>query len=128
MKANVRSKTPVQVIDARSSGRFRGVDPEPNPKIRSGHIPNSISMPFTSNMNMETKTLLKTDDIRSNFNDRKVDLDKEIVATCGSGISACCLVLAVHVASGKEIAVFDDSWFGWFSNTSDELQVREETG
>lgn len=126
MKSNLTNGSPVQVIDARSNGRFRGVDPEPRPGVPSGHIPDSFSVPFVTHLDNESKVLLPIEKIKENYKKCNIDLEKPLIATCGSAITACVLAFTVFLANGKRIPVFDDSWFGWQANTPDELQVREK--
>ena len=128
MKSNHEQNNPVQVLDARPNGRFRGVEPEPRPDIPSGHMPRSISIPFFTNIDMDKKVLRSPAEIKENFKKANVDLDKSILLSCGSGITACDLAFMLFVATGNKYPVFDDSWFGWQTNTpnSPDWQVREE--
>lgn len=125
MKSNLEATNPAQVLDARTNGRFRGVEPEPNPKIPSGHIPKSISIPFFTNFDQEKSIISSPEDIKSSLLAAGVDLEKPIVLTCGSGVTACNLAFTIFLATGKKYPVFDGSWFCWQLNTPNELQVRE---
>jgi len=129
MKTNFEQKCPVQVLDARPNGRFRGVEPEPRPDIPSGHMPLSISIPFFTSYNMQEKVMFSTDMIKSNLTKAAVDLDKPIVSSCGSGITASALLFALFLVTGQRYPLFDDSWFGWQTNTPNtpEWQLRENT-
>lgn len=127
MKFNLENGSPVQVIDARSNGRFRGVEPEPNPNVPSGHIPDSFSVPFPIHLDGEKKVMLSVDEIKENYKKCGIDLEKPVVATCGSAMTACVLAFTVYLATGTRVPVFDGSWFGWQANTPEELQVREKT-
>lgn len=126
MKANLESSEPYQVVDARPSGRFRGIAPEPRPDIPSGHIPKAFNVPFFDNYDREKNVLLSADGIKEHLKKCNVDVEGPMVASCGSGISACDLSFAIYVATGKMIPLFDDSWFGWQTNTTDDLQIREK--
>ena len=117
----------VQALDARPNGRFRGVEPEPRPDIPSGGIPGSINVPFFTNIDMEEKVLRSPEDIKANLVKSSVVLDKPILTTCGSGMTACNLNFAIFLATGKKNPVFDGSWFDWQTGTPNtpEFQIRE---
>lgn len=125
MKSNLEQGCPVQVLDARPNGRFRGVAPEPRPDIPSGHMPKSFNVPFFTTFNRQENILLSPEEIQKCLKDSSVDFEKPMVTSCGSGISACVLILSIFVATGKMVPLFDDSWFGWQTNTSNDLQIRE---
>jgi thiosulfate/3-mercaptopyruvate sulfurtransferase len=95
------------IVDARSSGRFHATDPEPRAEIRSGHIPNSKSLPYSvlvSNGALKSEEKLK--ELYKSINPN----NKEMVFSCGSGITACVLALGASVAGYKNVAVYDGSW------------------
>ena len=101
-----------QILDARSSGRFYATEPEPRAKIRSGHIPNSKSLPYSE---LVFKGKLKTkEELIILFN--KVNPNKkELVFSCGSGITACVLALGAEIIGCKNSSVYDGSWTEWGS-------------
>jgi thiosulfate/3-mercaptopyruvate sulfurtransferase len=101
-----------QVVDARSPGRFAGTDPEPRPGLRGGHIPGSLNLPF-SELVQADGTLLPPDILRSRFEAAGVELDRPVVTTCGSGTTACALLLALHVLGAQSTALYDGSWSEW---------------
>jgi thiosulfate/3-mercaptopyruvate sulfurtransferase len=101
-----------QVVDARSRGRFEGTEPEPRAGLRAGHIPGSRSLPYEA-LYRPNGTLLPPDALRSAFIDAGVDLGKPITTTCGSGITASVLALALHVVGRPDVAVYDGSWTEW---------------
>lgn len=103
-----------QVVDARSKGRFNATEPEPRKEIRSGHIPTSTNLPFSSLLN---NTELKSkEDLEQLFKEVNPD-SKEMIFSCGSGITACVLALGASIAGYKEMAVYDGSWTEWGSLT-----------
>lgn len=100
-----------QIVDARSADRFRGEAPEPRPGLRSGHIPGSLNVPvgaLTSEGRMRSP-----EELRALFGEAGVDLAKPIVTSCGSGVTASTLALALRIAGAEEVAVYDGSWTEW---------------
>ena len=108
VKENISSKK-FQLIDARSKERFLGLVPEPRKGLKSGHIEGSINIPFQLLLN-EDRTFKKKEDLIKIFNQNKIDKDKDIAFTCGSGVTACILGLANSIISGKKPTIYDGSW------------------
>ena len=102
-----------QVLDARAAGRFIGVDPEPRPECRSGHIPGSLNLPFTELIDPETKTFLPAGELRKKFDTAGIDLARPVTTSCGSGVTACVLALGLHLLGHDQVAVYDGSWSEW---------------
>jgi thiosulfate/3-mercaptopyruvate sulfurtransferase len=102
-----------QVLDARAAGRFLGIDPEPRPGLRSGHIPGSLSLPYTELIDPATKTLRPVTALAGKFADAGVDLDRPVVTSCGSGVTACVLALGLYLLGHDKVAVYDGSWSEW---------------
>jgi thiosulfate/3-mercaptopyruvate sulfurtransferase len=100
-----------QLVDLRSRGRFMGVEPEPRPGLRGGHVPGSRSLPFTELAGPDG-TMLPPGELRRRIEAAGIDLARPIVATCGSGTSACALVLALELL-GRRAAVYDGAWAEW---------------
>jgi thiosulfate/3-mercaptopyruvate sulfurtransferase len=111
MKANLERKES-QVLDARGVPRFKAIEPEPRPGVRGGHIPASINMPYTELTNADG-TLKSPDELRKLFAGHGVDLRRPIVTSCGSGITAAILMLALAVAGADDVALYDGSWAEW---------------
>ncbi len=101
-----------QVFDARSAGRFFGQDPEPRPGLRSGHIPGSYNLPFNTLLRADG-TLCPVEDLKRYFEGAGFDTKRPIIASCGSGITACVIAFAFYVAYGDDAAVYDGSWAEW---------------
>jgi len=102
-----------QVIDARAAGRFDGTTPEVRPSLRSGHIPHSRNVPYELVTDPNTRRLKSADDLTRLFRDAGVALDRPIVTSCGSGVTACALSFALHLIGHSGVAVYDGSWSEW---------------
>jgi thiosulfate/3-mercaptopyruvate sulfurtransferase len=101
-----------QVVDARSPGRFSGSEPEPRPGLRGGHIPGSRNLPYGTLVSADG-TLLPAAELVRRFQAAEVDLDRPIVTSCGSGVSACAILLALETLGHRDYAVYDGSWTEW---------------
>jgi thiosulfate/3-mercaptopyruvate sulfurtransferase len=100
-----------QIVDARSPERFRGEAPEPRPGVRSGRMPGSYNVP--SNSVVRDGLLLPPDELRQAFAAGGVDLDKPTITSCGSGVSAAILWLALDAIGKEPAALYDGSWSEW---------------
>jgi thiosulfate/3-mercaptopyruvate sulfurtransferase len=100
-----------QIVDARSPERFRGEAPEPRPGVRPGRMPGSFNVP--SNSVVKDGSLLPPDRLREAFVAGGVDLDKPIITSCGSGVSAAILWLALDALGWEPMALYDGSWSEW---------------
>jgi thiosulfate/3-mercaptopyruvate sulfurtransferase len=100
-----------QVVDARPADRFEGRAPEPRPGVRSGHIPGSLNLPFVEIV--EHGRLKRGPALHQAFAAHGVDLAKPVVTTCGSGVTAAVLALAVEEAGGQLAGLYDGSWSEW---------------
>ncbi|WP_120496086.1 3-mercaptopyruvate sulfurtransferase [Kiloniella sp. EL199] len=101
-----------QVLDARASGRFKGEVPEPRAGIRSGHIPDSYSLPFT-NLFKEDGTLKELHELKNAFEKAGIDYNKPVVTSCGSGVTAAVLSLGLELTGHKKTSLYDGSWSEW---------------
>ena len=102
-----------KLVDARPQGRFEGTVPEPRPGMRSGHIPGSRSVPYAGLFDPATGAMKPLEDLRGAFVNAGVDLDRPIVTTCGSGVSALVLTLALYRLGVRGSALYDGSWSEW---------------
>jgi len=101
-----------EIIDARSAARFRGEAPEPRPGLRAGHIPGSKNVPYTTLLN-DDGTMKDTDALRAAFEAGGVDLGKPAITTCGSGVTAAVLSLALERLGKTNHSLYDGSWSEW---------------
>ncbi len=102
-----------QVIDARPRGRFEGTVPEPRAGLRPGHIPGSRSVPYAELFDAGTGAMKPLDELRKAFTGAGVDLTKPVVTTCGSGVSALVLMLALYRLGVRGSGLYDGSWSEW---------------
>jgi thiosulfate/3-mercaptopyruvate sulfurtransferase len=102
-----------QVVDARPAERFHGAVPEPRPGVRSGRIPGSLNLPFVDII--EHGALKSPDALKAAFAEHGIELEKPIITTCGSGVTAAILALAVEEAGGTVGGLYDGSWAEWGS-------------
>jgi thiosulfate/3-mercaptopyruvate sulfurtransferase len=112
MIANVESRAE-QVIDARAGERFEGRVAEPRPGLRSGHIPGARSLPYNNLFDATTGAMKPLEDLRKAFADTGVDVARPIVTSCGSGVSAAVLTLALYRLGVEDSALYDGSWAEW---------------
>ncbi len=102
-----------EIVDARAAERYRGDVPEPREGLRSGHIPGSRSVPFTALLNAD-QTMKSPDQLRAAFEAANVDLSKPVItSSCGSGVTAAVLNLALERMGKTDHAVYDGSWTEW---------------
>ena len=104
------------LVDARAAGRFEGSAPEPWAKGRGGHIPGARSLPFTDLVDPVAKTLLPVEQLRAKLTAAGA-VDGPIVASCGSGVTACVIALALNQIGRPDVAVYDGSWAEWGLHT-----------
>ncbi|MGF1648868.1 MAG: 3-mercaptopyruvate sulfurtransferase [Hyphomicrobiaceae bacterium] len=101
-----------QVLDARSPGRFKGQEKEPRPGLRPGHMPGAINVPYGT-LIREDGTLKSEPELRAAFHAAGVDLSRPTVTSCGSGVTAGILTLALAILGRGDVAVYDGSWVEW---------------
>ena len=111
VRSNIGSRRE-QTLDARSRGRFAATEPEPRAGLRGGHIPGSLNLPYDL-LYRPDATLLPPDGLREAFVAAGVDARRPVTTTCGSGITASVLALALHLTGHRKVAVYDGSWTEW---------------
>ncbi len=99
------------IVDARTAGRFAGTEPEPRPGLRSGHVPGSVNLPYSTLL--DGPRMLPPDALRDRLAAAGVAGDRRPVLTCGSGVSACTLALGLTLAGRDDWSVYDGSWSEW---------------
>ena len=97
-----------QILDARSTARFNGAAPEPRPGLSSGHMPGATSIPFTELI--EDGRLKPTEKLRDYLSTKNIDLQQPITTTCGSGVTAAVIALALEVVGAPNVSLYDGSW------------------
>ncbi|MGE0735875.1 MAG: sulfurtransferase [Alphaproteobacteria bacterium] len=115
MRENLRRHAE-QVVDARPPARFAGELPEIRAGVDSGHIPGSHNLFYAETISPDSKQYLPPAEIERKFRAAGFDLTRPIVATCGSGVSACQLALALYLTGRKDIPIYDGSWAEWGSH------------
>ncbi len=100
------------ILDARAPGRFRGDEPEPRQGLRAGHIPNSRNVPYSSLLN-DDATMKSPDELRAIFDAAGADLSKPVITSCGSGVTAAVINLALERIGKTDHALYDGSWTEW---------------
>jgi thiosulfate/3-mercaptopyruvate sulfurtransferase len=121
--ANVDSHE-YQMVDARAEGRYNGTDEEPRAGMRKGHIPGAINLPFQKLMDTENFMVMRpADDLQTIISDACIDLEKPLVSSCGSGVTAAPLVLALYLLGHTRAAIYDGSWTEWGSRDDTPIEV-----
>lgn len=111
-----------EIIDARPAGRFRGDEPEPRPGLRPGHIPGSRNVPMRALLNDDC-TMKSPAELRGVFESAGVDLSKPAITTCGSGVTAAVISLALERLGKHDHSLYDGSWAEW--GMYDDLKVEK---
>ena len=110
VSARVRDRA-AQIADARPQARFLGQAPEPRAGLKAGHIPGSASLPFTQLV--RDGRMKPAEELKAEIAAAGIDSDKPVITTCGSGVTAAVLALALEIAGARDVALYDGSWAEW---------------
>lgn len=112
-----------QLVDVRSPGRFNGTEPEPRAGLRGGHIPGSINLPFPLLLDSKNHNVPRSsDEIAKTLKAAGIVTDRPIIASCGSGVTACVLAFSLYLI-GEDAAVYDGSWTEWGGRTDTPVET-----
>jgi len=100
-----------QVLDARAATRFSGIAAEPRPGLRSGHIPGSLNLPWRAVV--QSGEIKPKDEVKTLMAQAGVDVERPVITTCGSGVTAAILLLALASMGKSDVALYDGSWAEW---------------
>ncbi len=127
---NKEGREEVQILDARSPGRFAGTEPEPRAGLSSGHMPGALSVPVPDLLDPQTKAFLPPEKLREVFKAKGVDPNKPVISSCGTGVTATVIDTALAEAGyGSGVRqVYDGSWTEWAQRVqrSDNLIVKSD--
>ena len=110
------AQSKAQIADARSAPRFRGEEPEPRAGVRPGHIPNARNVHYAGLLAADG-TMRPLKDLATKFADAGIDTAKPVITSCGSGVTAAILTLALTELGAKDVALYDGSWAQWGAST-----------
>ncbi len=103
----------MRVLDARPAARFNGDAPEPRPGMRAGHIPRSHNLPFGQLLDPRSGHFKSDDMLEQIFSSLSLEPDASVAVSCGSGVTACTVALALFKSRGQDAAIYDGSWSEW---------------
>ena len=121
---SVMTKNASQIVDARPQDRFQGLVSEPRPGLKSGHIPGSINVCYKDLLNVD-QTMKNSKDLVSIFESRGLNLNMPIVTSCGSGVTAAILSLALSIIGAHDVALYDGSWAEWGMRSDLDVATSE---
>lgn len=111
------------VVDVRAEARFYGKAPEPRPGVRSGHIPKSCNLPFMNVLSSDGLTFKSAGDLNALFESQNFSSDASFIFSCGSGMTACIMLVAAIVAGYENVSLYDGSWAEWGADASLPIEL-----
>jgi thiosulfate/3-mercaptopyruvate sulfurtransferase len=117
-----------QIVDARSAGRFTGKTAEPRPGMASGHMPGAVNCPISHLIDTDTGICKSPAQIETIFTAAGIDLNKPVVTSCGSGVTACGLAFGFALIGKHDVSIYDGSWSEWGATDADRLNCPVVTG
>lgn len=111
------------VVDVRAEARFYGKAPEPRPGVRSGHIPKSCNLPFMNVLTSDGLTFKSVDELKALFEAQNFSQDASFIFSCGSGMTACIMLVAAIVAGYDNVSLYDGSWAEWGADASLPIEL-----
>ena len=124
--ADVADVRDAQIVDARSAARFAGSEPEPRPGLAGGHIPGSRNLP-QGQLFAADGTWKRGEDLRAAFAAAGVDVDRPMITTCGSGVTAAVLSFGAHLLGARDVRLYDGSWAEWGADETTPKAVGPST-
>ena len=121
---SVMTENASQIVDARPQDRFKGSVPEPRPGLKSGHIPGSINVCYKDLLNVD-QTMKSSKDLQNIFESQGLNLTLPIVTSCGSGVTAAILSLALSIIGVHDVALYDGSWAEWGMRSDLDVATSE---
>ena len=118
LQEKVESVQSIQIVDARSRARFIGEEAEPRAGLRSGHIPGSCNLPISSLLEPETGKIITDNKIKEVVANAGIELDRPIITTCGSGVTATGIALALSLIGVTDVKIYDGSWAEWGASSA----------
>lgn len=113
LRRQIEAGDDLQILDARPAPRFHGQAAEPRPGLRAGHMPGAMNVPVTALLNKQTGMLKELSELRAEFEQAGLDFAKPAITSCGSGVTAAGLTLALAELGKDDIALYDGSWAEW---------------
>ena len=104
-----------QLVDARPAARFNALADEPRPGLKRGHIPGALNVPWTDVV--ENGQLKTVDELTEIFRQQGIDFERPVIVSCGSGVTAAVVVLALATLNANDISIYDGSWSEWGSRS-----------